>query len=72
MSTRTQDEDGATVFEFDIDRNSELAENLKGHLMLTTGDVDNVRPEPEPERLAYCNLARRTCSFMLAYPLHSI
>lgn len=28
-------------FEFDIDRNSDLAANLKGHLMLTTGDIDN-------------------------------
>lgn len=39
---RVQNADGTSVFEFDIDRNSELAENLKGHLMLTTGDVDNV------------------------------
>ena len=30
-----------TGFEYDIDRNSDLAANLKGHLLLTTGDVDN-------------------------------
>ena len=37
----TLDEDGQAVFETDIDRNSDLAHNLKGRLMLTTGDVDN-------------------------------
>jgi dipeptidyl aminopeptidase/acylaminoacyl peptidase len=34
-------EDGEVSFEYDIDRNSDLAGNLKGHLLLTTGDVDN-------------------------------
>ncbi|MFC1791752.1 DPP IV N-terminal domain-containing protein [Gemmatimonadota bacterium] len=33
--------DGEISFEYDIDKNSELAGNLKGHLLLTTGDVDN-------------------------------
>ena len=37
----TKDDDGAAVFDFDIDTNSELAANLKGRLMLTTGDIDN-------------------------------
>ncbi len=33
---------GDTItFEYAIEKNSELARNLKGHLMLTTGDVDN-------------------------------
>ena len=32
---------GEVEFEYDIERNSDLAENLKGHLLLTTGDVDN-------------------------------
>lgn len=33
---------GDTVrFEYDISRNSQLARNLKGHLLLTTGDMDN-------------------------------
>lgn len=35
------DDDGNVSFEYDIQKNSELAANLKGHLMLTTGDVDN-------------------------------
>jgi dipeptidyl-peptidase-4 len=35
------EKDGKVSFEFSIDRNSELAKNLKGHLMLTTGDMDN-------------------------------
>ncbi len=33
--------DGTVKFIYNIDRNSELAKNLKGHLMLTTGDMDN-------------------------------
>jgi len=36
-----EDRDGEISFEYDIDKNSELAANLKGHLLLTTGDVDN-------------------------------
>ncbi len=32
--------DGTEKFFYDIDKNSELAKNLKGHLMLTTGDED--------------------------------
>jgi dipeptidyl-peptidase 4 len=31
----------STTFEYQIERNSELARNLKGHLLLTTGDIDN-------------------------------
>jgi len=33
--------DGTTKFFYDIDKNSEMARNLKGHLMLTTGDMDD-------------------------------
>ncbi len=32
---------GEVKFEYDIAKNSELAKNLKGHLMLTTGDIDD-------------------------------
>ncbi|NJD19899.1 MAG: S9 family peptidase, partial [Gemmatimonadetes bacterium] len=32
---------GEVTFEYDIQKNSDLAKNLKGHLMLVTGDVDN-------------------------------
>ena len=35
------EKDGKVVFEYDIEKNSELARNLKGHLMLITGDIDN-------------------------------
>jgi dipeptidyl aminopeptidase/acylaminoacyl peptidase len=39
------DKDGKVHFEYDIDRNSDIAKNLKGHLMLSTGDIDdNVSP----------------------------
>jgi dipeptidyl aminopeptidase/acylaminoacyl peptidase len=39
------DKDGKVKFEYTIDRNSELAKNLKGHLLLATGDQDdNVNP----------------------------
>jgi dipeptidyl aminopeptidase/acylaminoacyl peptidase len=32
---------GEIKFEYSIEKNSELAKNLKGHLMLTTGDIDD-------------------------------
>jgi dipeptidyl aminopeptidase/acylaminoacyl peptidase len=35
------DDEGNTTFEYDIEKNSDLAANLKGKLLLTTGDVDN-------------------------------
>jgi dipeptidyl aminopeptidase/acylaminoacyl peptidase len=35
-------EDGkTTTFQYDIDKNQDIAGNLKGHLLLITGDVDN-------------------------------
>ena len=34
-------EKGDTSFVYNIEKNQDLAKNLKGHLMLTTGDVDN-------------------------------
>lgn len=35
------DKDGAVKFEYAIAKNSEIAKNLKGHLLITTGDQDN-------------------------------
>ena len=32
---------GDTTFSYNIDKNTELAKNLKGHLLLVTGDIDN-------------------------------
>jgi len=35
------DKDGNITFEYEIDKNSEIAENLKGRLLICTGDIDN-------------------------------
>ncbi|HEY7498495.1 MAG TPA: DPP IV N-terminal domain-containing protein [Vicinamibacterales bacterium] len=35
------EKDGKVTFEYDIEKNSELAKNLKGHLMLVHGEIDN-------------------------------
>lgn len=32
---------GDTTFQYVIDKNQDLAKNLKGHLLLSTGDIDN-------------------------------
>ncbi len=36
-----KDKDGKVSYKFKIDVNQTLAKNLKGHLLLTTGDIDN-------------------------------
>jgi dipeptidyl-peptidase-4 len=36
-----EDEAGNVTFEYDIDKNSEIAKNLKGRLLLATGDMDD-------------------------------
>ena len=33
--------DGTTTFQYDVDKNQDIAKNLKGHLLLITGDIDN-------------------------------
>ncbi|NVO11178.1 MAG: DPP IV N-terminal domain-containing protein [Bacteroidales bacterium] len=39
------DTSGNVKFEYDIEKNSQLAKNLKGHLLLTNGEIDdNVHP----------------------------
>jgi len=35
------DKEGNITFEYDIAKNSEIAKNLKGRLLLVTGDIDN-------------------------------
>ncbi|MFQ5704218.1 MAG: DPP IV N-terminal domain-containing protein [Gemmatimonadales bacterium] len=35
------DDSGHVSFEYSIKKNTEIAKNLKGHLLLTTGDIDN-------------------------------
>ncbi len=34
-------ENGDTSFVYNIEKNADIVKNLKGHLMLTTGDIDN-------------------------------
>jgi len=34
-------DDGKVTFQYDIDKNQDIAANLKGHLLLITGDIDN-------------------------------
>jgi dipeptidyl-peptidase 4 len=35
------DDGKTTTFQYDIDKNQDIAQNLKGHLLLITGDIDN-------------------------------
>ena len=35
------DKDGKVTFEYDIEKNPDIAKNLKGKLLLITGDIDN-------------------------------
>lgn len=35
------DDKGNVSFKYDIDKNPDIAKNLKGHLLITTGDIDN-------------------------------
>ena len=35
------DKDGKITFEYDIDKNQDIAKNLKGKILLITGDIDN-------------------------------
>ena len=39
--TEVVDKDGKVTFKYDIDKNQDIAKNLKGHLLLMTGDIDN-------------------------------
>ena len=36
-----RERDGQTTFEYDVDKNQDLAKNLKGKLLLMHGDIDN-------------------------------
>jgi dipeptidyl aminopeptidase/acylaminoacyl peptidase len=36
-----EDDEGNPVFTYDIDKNQDIAKNLKGKLLLITGDIDN-------------------------------
>jgi len=47
------DEKGNVTFAYDIEENSEIAKNLKGRLLLATGDIDNNVHPANTIRLAH-------------------
>jgi len=47
------DEKGNVTFAYDIEKNSEIAKNLKGRLLLATGDIDNNVHPANTIRLAH-------------------
>jgi hypothetical protein len=51
---REVEKDGKVTFEYDIEKNSELAKNLKGHLMLVHGEMDNNVHPANTYRRASC------------------
>jgi dipeptidyl-peptidase 4 len=60
--------DGTEKFFYDIDKNSELAKNLKGHLMLTTGDMDDNVSMVNTMRLADTLIKANKRFEMLVFP----
>jgi dipeptidyl aminopeptidase/acylaminoacyl peptidase len=62
------DSNGNTTFEFTIDKNSDLAKNLKGHLMLTTGDNDNNVHPANTMRLADALIRANKRFDMMIFP----
>jgi dipeptidyl aminopeptidase/acylaminoacyl peptidase len=60
--------DGTEKFIYQIDKNSELAKNLKGHLMLTTGDMDNNVHMANTMRLADALIKANKRFEMLVFP----
>jgi dipeptidyl-peptidase-4 len=63
----------STWFEYNIARNSDLAKNLKGHLMLSTGDIDNNVHPANTYRMADALIKanKRFDFFMLTGQRHS-
>jgi dipeptidyl-peptidase 4 len=62
------EKDGSEKFIYNIDKNSELAKNLKGHLMLTTGDMDNNVHMANTMRLADALIKADKRFEMLVFP----
>ncbi len=60
--------DGTEKFIYNIDKNSEIAKNLKGHLMLTTGDMDNNVHMANTMRLADALIKADKRFDMLVFP----
>ncbi|HYL86501.1 MAG TPA: DPP IV N-terminal domain-containing protein [Candidatus Angelobacter sp.] len=60
--------DGTEKFFYDIDKNSEIAKNLKGHLLLTTGDMDDNVSMVNTMRLADTLIKANKRFEMLVFP----
>jgi dipeptidyl-peptidase 4 len=60
--------DGSEKFVYEIDKNSEMAKNLKGHLMLTTGDLDNNVSMANTMRVADALIKANKRFEMLVFP----
>lgn len=60
--------DGTAKFFYEIDKNSEIAKNLKGHLMLTTGDMDDNVSMVNTMRLADTLIKANKRFEMLVFP----
>lgn len=62
------EKDGTEKFLYNIDKNSEIAKNLKGHLMLTSGDMDNNVNIANTMRLADALIKANKRFEMLIFP----
>jgi dipeptidyl-peptidase-4 len=60
--------DGTEKFIYNIDQNSQIAKNLKGHLMLTTGDMDNNVHMANTMRLADALIKANKRFEMIVFP----
>jgi len=60
--------DGTAKFVYEIDKNSEIAKNLKGHLMLTSGDMDENVSMVNTMRLADALIKANKRFEMMMYP----
>ena len=60
--------DGTEKFVYEIDKNSEIAKNLTGHLMLTTGDMDDNVSMVNTMRLANALIKANKRFEMLVFP----
>jgi len=60
--------DGTAKFLYEIDQNSQIARNLKGHLMLTSGDMDDNVSMVNTMRLADALIKANKRFEMMVYP----
>jgi dipeptidyl-peptidase-4 len=62
------EKDGTAKFVYEIDKNSEIAKNLKGHLMLTSGDMDDNVSMVNTMRVADALIKANKRFEMMVYP----